>query len=102
MLSVRLHSSGSSALLRIERLIGDEKNSVAGKLSHELLGIGLGLFGIDFKLRADLVADDVLQRSATIGGLEDGGGDFVQREESGISRVHDHHFAGQRASGDGG
>src|ERR1700687_1966541 len=99
MLSGPLHSSGSSGRLRSQRLTRNEKDSVAGKLGDELLGICLGLFGIDVKLLADPVADNFPQRSVTVGSLKDGGGDFVQREERRIGRVHDHHFAGQRAGG---
>src|ERR1700675_179311 len=102
MLSGRLHSSGSSGRLRSQRLIRNEKNSVAGKLGDELFGIGLGLFGIDVKLLADPVADNIPQRSVAVGGLKDCCGDLVQREESRIGRVHDHHFAGQRPGGNGG
>jgi hypothetical protein len=87
---------------RCQRLIRNQKNSVAGKFGDELLGIRLRLFGIDVKLLADLVADNFPQRSAAVGSLEDGGCDLVQREESGIGRVHHHHFAGQRAGGNGG
>jgi hypothetical protein len=75
--------------------------SVAGKLGDEPLGICLGLFGIDVKLLADPIADNFPQRSVTVGSLKDGGCDFVQREEGRIGRVHDHHFAGQRAGGNG-
>src|ERR1700674_1228507 len=100
MLSGRLHSSGSSGRLRSQRLIRNEKNSVAGKLGDELLGCRLGLFGIDVKLLADPVADNIPQRSVAVGSLKDCGCDLVQREESRIGRVHDHHFAGQCAGGD--
>src|ERR1039458_2617738 len=96
-----LRSSGSSGRLRSQGLARNEKNSVAGKLGDELLGVCLGLYGIDVKLPADLVADDFPQGSVTVGSLKDGGCDFVQREESRIGRVHDHHLAGQRASGNG-
>src|SRR5882762_10053065 len=99
MLSGRLHSSGSSGRLRSQRLIRNKKNTVAGKFGTELLGIGLGLFGIDVKLLADPVADNIAERSVAVGSLKDDGGALVQREESRIGRVHDHHFAGQRAGG---
>ena len=49
------------AVSAVKRLIGNEKNSVAGKFGDELLGIGLRLFGIDVKLLADLVADNFAQ-----------------------------------------
>src|SRR5229473_1579155 len=101
MLSGPLRSSGSSGRLRRQGLIGNEKNSVTGKLGDELLGICLGLFGIDVKLPADPVADNFPERSVTVGGLKDDGCDLVQREERRIGRVHDHHFAGQCAGGNG-
>src|SRR5271157_522829 len=101
MLSGLLHSSGSSGSLGRERLTRNEKNSVAGKLGDELLGVCLGLVGIDVKLLADLVANNIPQRSAPVGSLKDGSCDLVQREERRIGRVHDHHFAGQRAGGNG-
>src|SRR5450759_5196516 len=101
MLSGLLHSSGSSGRLRTERMVGNEKNSVAGKFGDELLGIRLGLFGIDVKLLADLVANNIPQRSVAVSRLEDDGCDLVQGEERRIGRVHDHHFAGQRAGGNG-
>src|SRR5208337_4038420 len=101
MLSGLLHSSGSSGSLRRERLTRNEKNSVAGKLGDELLGVCLGLVGIDVKLLADLVANNIPQRSAPVGSLKDGSCDLVQREERRIGRVHDHHFAGQRTGGNG-
>src|ERR1019366_9077855 len=94
-----LRSSGSSGSLRSQWLVGNEKNSVAGKLGDKLLGVCLGLFGIDVKLLADPVADNFPQRSVTVGSLKDGGCDFVQREERRIGRVHDHHCAGQRTGG---
>src|SRR6266851_3903409 len=102
MLSGPLRSSGSSGRLRRQGLIGNEKNSVTGKLGDELLGICLGLFGIDVKLPADPVADNFPERSVTVGGLKDDGCDLVEREERRIGRVHDHHFAGQCAGGNGG
>src|ERR1017187_802528 len=102
MLSGRLRSSGSSWDLRGQRLIGNQKNSVAGKLGDKLSGVGLGLLGIDIELRADAVADNFAQRSASVGSLKDGGCDLVQREERGIGGVHDYHFAGQGAGGNGG
>src|ERR1700687_3201880 len=101
MLSGRLHSSGSSGRLRSQRLIGNQKNTVAGKLGDELLGICLGLIWIDVKWLADPVADNYEERSVAVGSLEDYCGDLVQCEESRIGRVHDHHFAGQRAGGNG-
>src|SRR6202795_2749992 len=101
MLSGPLHSSGSSGRLRSQRLTRNKKNTVPGKLGNEPLGIRLGLFGIDVKLLADMVADNIPQRSAAVGSLKDCGCDLVQREESRIGRVHDHHFAGERAGGDG-
>src|ERR1035441_7452900 len=102
MLSGRLRSSGSSWDLRGQRLIGNQENSVAGKLGDKLSGVGLGLLGIDIELRADAVADNFAQRSASVGSLKDGGCDLVQREERGIGGVHDYHFAGQGAGGNGG
>src|ERR1700675_960845 len=101
MLSGPLHSSGSSGRLRSQRLTRNKKNTVPGKFGNELLGIRLGLFGIDVKLFADPVADNIPQRSAAVGSLKDCGCDLVQREESRIGRVHDHHFAGQCAGRDG-
>src|ERR1019366_2327304 len=94
-----LRSSGSSGSLRSQWLVGNEKNSVAGKLGDKLLGVCLGLFGIDVKLLADPVADNFPQRSVTVGSLKDGGCDLVQREERRVGRIHDHYFAGQRARG---
>src|SRR3979411_2352769 len=82
-------------------MIRNEKNAVAGKLANELLSICLGLFGIDVKLLADAIANNFPQRSVAVGSLKDDGGDLVQSEESRIGRVHDHHFAGQRAGGNG-
>src|ERR1700683_3285995 len=73
-----------------------------GKLGDKSFGICLSLLGVDIKLFADATADNFPQRSATVGRLKDRGCDLVQCEKRRISRVHDHHFASQRASGDGG
>src|SRR5450631_1001010 len=87
MLSAPPHSSGSSGSLRCQRLIRNQKNSVAGKLGDELLGVRQSLFGIDIKLPAHPVADNLPQRRATVGGLKDGGCYFVQREEGRIGGI---------------
>ena len=76
-----LTHQASSGLLRGQRLIGNEKNSVAGKIGDELLGIGLSLFGIDVELLADAIADNFPQRSAAVSRLKNRGCDLVQREE---------------------
>src|SRR6266853_6024819 len=101
MLSGLLRSSGSSGRLRSQGVTRNQQNSVAGELGNELLGICLGLFGIAVKLLAYPVADNFPQRSFAVGGLKDDGCDLVQREKRRIGRVHDHHFAGQRAGGNG-
>src|SRR6266852_1796147 len=101
MLSGLLRSSGSSGRLRSQGVTRNEQNSVSGELGNELLGICQGLFGTDVKLLADAVADNFSQRSVAVGGLKDDGCDLVQREKRRIGRVHDHHFAGQRAGGNG-
>ena len=70
-----------------ERVIGDEQDTVAGEIGNELLSVGLGLVGIDFKFLADALAHDFTERRAAVGSLPDGGCDLVQREEGGIGRV---------------
>ena len=59
-------------------------------------------FGLDFKFRADLVLDNLRQRSAPVGRLPDYGGNFIEREKGGVHRRHDHHFTAQHTGCDGG
>src|SRR5258708_22957712 len=99
MPSGRLRSSGSSGRLRHQRLTGNDKNTVAGKLGNELLGVFQGLFGIDVKLLADMVANNFAKRSLAVGSLEDYGRDPVQRKETRIGSAHHHRLARQRARG---
>src|ERR1700691_5271573 len=94
-------SSGSSSCLRTQRLIRNDQNSMGRKFVDKLLGVGLRLLEVDIKLFTDPVADDIAQGSVSVGGLEDCGCYLVQSEEGGIGGVHDHHFAGQGAGGDG-
>src|SRR5580693_7510684 len=95
-------SSGSSSCLRSQRLIRNDQNSVGRKFVDKLFGVGLRLLEVDIKLFADPVADDVAQGSVSVVGLEDRGCYLAQGEEGGIGGVHDHHFTGQGAGGDGG
>src|SRR5207244_10231074 len=51
-------------------------------------------------LLADLVRDDLRERSAPVGGLPDGCRDFVQREQARVHRRHHDHLLAQLAGGD--